>query len=64
MIRAWRRPLGKIGKAVIVLLAVVAAAVVAVAEFPDQVRKVVPSLLAQLLPPTLPVRAPVKAAEG
>jgi cytochrome c5 len=55
-------PLGKIGKAVIVLLAVVAAAVVAVAEFPDQVRKVVPSLLAQLLPPTLPVRAPVKAA--
>jgi hypothetical protein len=55
-------PLGKIGKAVIVLLAVVAAAVVAVAEFPDQVRKVVPSLLAQLLPPTLPARAPVKAA--
>ncbi len=55
-------PLGKIGKAVIVILALLGVAVVAVAEFPDQVRKVVPSLLAQLLPPTLPVRAPVKTA--
>src|SRR4051794_2970423 len=54
--------LGKIAKAAIVLVALLGAAVVAVAEFPDQVRKVVPSLLAQLLPPTLPVLAPVKTA--
>jgi cytochrome c5 len=47
---------------VIVILALLGAAVVAVAEFPDQVRKVAPTLVAQLLPPTLPARAPVKAA--
>src|SRR5947209_4477707 len=55
-------PLRKLAKAVIVILALLGALVVAIAEFPDQVRKVAPSLLAQLLPPTLPVRAPVKTA--
>jgi hypothetical protein len=55
-------PLRKLAKAAIWLLALLAALVVAVAEFPDQVRKVAPSLLAQLLPPTLPVRAPVISA--
>jgi cytochrome c5 len=55
-------PLRKLAKAAVWLLALLAALVVAVAEFPDQVRKVAPSLLAQLLPPTLPVRAPVISA--
>ncbi len=49
-------------KAAIVMLALLGAAIVAIAEFPDQVGKVAPSLLAQLLPPTLPARAPTKAA--
>src|SRR4051812_13481446 len=55
-------PLRKLAEAAIVILALLGALVVAIAEFPDQVRKVAPSLLAQLLPPTLPVRAPVKTA--
>jgi cytochrome c5 len=55
-------PLRTLAKAVIVILALLGALVVAIAEFPDQVRKVAPSLLAQLLPPTLPALAPVKAA--
>src|SRR3954452_16194017 len=55
-------PLRKLAEAAIVILALLGALVVAIAEFPDQVRRVAPSLLAQLLPPTLPVRAPVKTA--
>jgi hypothetical protein len=54
--------LRKLGKAAIAILALLGAAVVAIAEFPDQARKVLPSQLAQLLPPTLPARTPVKAA--
>jgi cytochrome c5 len=57
------RVLRGLAKAAIVLLALLGAAVVAIAEFPDQVRKLAPdTLLAKLLPPTLPARTPVKAA--
>src|SRR4051812_25803357 len=55
--------LRKWAQAAMVILAVLGAAVFAIAEFPDQIRKLAPeSLLAQLLPPTLPAPAPVKAA--
>jgi hypothetical protein len=50
--------LGKIG---VVLVAVGLVALVAVAEFPDQLQKIVPPL-AQLLPPPLPEPPPVKEA--
>jgi hypothetical protein len=36
--------------------------IVTIAEFPDQVRMVLPPMLAQLLPPPLPDRAPIKEA--
>jgi cytochrome c5 len=54
----WR----KLAKAAIVIFALLGAVIVAMIEFPGQVRKVAPTVLAQLLPPTLPARAPVKAA--
>jgi cytochrome c5 len=54
--------LRKLAKAAVVILGLLGAPIVAIAEFPDQVRKVAPNLLAKLLPPTLPARAPVKAA--
>ncbi len=52
---------GKLAKAAIALIAVFGAAIVAIAEFPDEVGKIVP-LLAQLLPPPLPDRGPTSAA--
>jgi hypothetical protein len=55
-------PLRILGKAAIWAVAFASAAIVAIAEFPDQVRAVMPPKLAQLLPPPLPDRAPVKAA--
>src|SRR6185295_725196 len=51
-----------LAKAAVVIIALLGAAIVAIAEFPDQVRKVGPTVLTQLLPPTLPARAPVQAA--
>jgi cytochrome c5 len=55
--------LRRIAKAAVWIVPVLAlVAIVAIAEFPDQVRKVAPTVVAQLLPPTLPARAPVKAA--
>ncbi len=56
-----RSPLRTIGKAAAWLIALAIAAVVAIAEFPDQVGTIVPPL-AQVLPPPLPNRAPAKAA--
>ena len=52
----------KLAKAVIVVGALLGAAIVAIAEFPEQVRAVTPSIVGQLLPPPLPAPAPVKAA--
>src|SRR6266446_938997 len=54
-------PLRVLGKAALVLVALVFAAFVAIAEFPDQVGRIAPPL-AQLLPPPLPDRAVTKAA--
>lgn len=55
----WR----KLAKAAIVIFALLGALIVTIIEFPDQVRKLAPdSVLAKLLPPTLPARTPVKAA--
>ena len=50
-----------IGKAVAALVGLAIVALVAVAEFPDQLQKIVPPL-AQLLPPPLPEPAPIKEA--
>jgi hypothetical protein len=52
---------GKLAKAGIAVIAIIGAAIVAIAEFPDQVGNIVPPL-AQLLPPPLPDRGPTKAA--
>jgi hypothetical protein len=52
---------GKLAKAGIAAIAIIGAAIVAIAEFPDQVGKIVPPL-AQLLPPSLPDRGATKAA--
>ncbi len=52
---------GKLAKAVFVIALLLGAAIVAIAEFPNQVGKLVPPL-AQLLPPPLPKLAPVKSA--
>ncbi|MFH1343453.1 MAG: di-heme-cytochrome C peroxidase [Pseudomonadota bacterium] len=54
-------PLRKVLKAAVWLVAVAVAAIVAIAEFPNQVGKIIPPL-AQLLPPPLPALAPVKSA--
>jgi hypothetical protein len=56
-----RGPLRKLLKAAVWLIALAIAAIVAIAEFPNQVGKLIPPL-AQLLPPPLPKLAPVKAA--
>src|SRR5260370_41080205 len=50
-----------LGKAALLLVALVGAAIVAIAAFPDQISKIAPPL-AQLLPPPLPDRAATKAA--
>jgi hypothetical protein len=49
-----------LGLAVFVLVAIVA--LVAIAEFPDQLQKILPAKLAQGLPPPLPEPAPIKEA--
>ncbi len=54
--------LGKLAKTAIALIALTGAAIVAIAEFPDQVSSIAPPQIAQLLPPPLPDRAPIKAA--
>jgi hypothetical protein len=55
--------LRRVAKAAVwIALAVVGAAIVAIAEFPDQVGKVAPRLLADVLPPPLPDHVPAKAA--
>jgi hypothetical protein len=54
-------PLRTAGKVVLGLVALAVAALVAIAEFPDQLGKIAPPL-AQLLPPPLPDRAPTKEA--
>ena len=51
----------KLAKAAVWLVALAGAAIVAIAEFPNQVGKLIPPL-AQLLPPPLPELAPVKSA--
>ena len=50
-----------LGKITLVAVAFVLAAIVAIAEFPDQLQKILPPL-AQLLPPPLPDPAPIKEA--
>jgi hypothetical protein len=52
----------KLAKAAIALIALLGAAVVAIAEFPEQVRAVTPSIVGNFLPPALPKLAPVKSA--
>ncbi|MFZ2160065.1 MAG: di-heme-cytochrome C peroxidase [Bradyrhizobium sp.] len=54
-------PLRKALKVAVWLVALAVAAIVAIAEFPNQVGKIVPPL-AQLLPPPLPDSAPAKEA--
>jgi hypothetical protein len=55
--------LRRVAKAAVwIVPALVGAGIVAIAEFPDQVRKVVWGLPAELLPPPLPNRIPTKAA--
>ena len=51
-----------LGKIALWTIAFACAAIVAIAEFPDQVRTILPPRLAQLLPPPLPDPAPTKAA--
>jgi hypothetical protein len=55
-------PLRMLGKAALWVVVIACAAIVAIAEFPDQVGKIVPAKVAQLLPPALPDRASTKAA--
>jgi hypothetical protein len=59
---ATRSPIRVLGKIALGAIAFVLAAIVAIIEFPDQVRNIAPRLLAQLLPPTLPDRASMSAA--
>jgi hypothetical protein len=53
--------LGKLAKAAITVVILAGIAIIAIAEFPDQIGRIAPPL-AQLLPPPLPDRAPTKAA--
>jgi hypothetical protein len=55
-------PLRRLGRVAVWVVAVAVAALVAIAEFPDQVRTIAPPIVAQLLPPALPDRGPAKAA--
>ena len=54
--------LRKLAKAVIAVLVLAGVSIVAIAEFPDEIGRIAPPLIAQLLPPPLPDRAPTKAA--
>ena len=56
-----RGPLRKVLKVAVWVIAVAGALLVAIAEFPDQIGKVVPPL-AELLPPPLPDSAPARQA--
>ena len=56
------RVAGEVARWTAVLAAVVIAAIVAIAEFPDQLQKILPPKLAQLLPPTLAEPPPIKEA--
>jgi mono/diheme cytochrome c family protein len=56
------RVAGKVARWTAVLAAVVLVAIVAIAEFPDQLQKILPPKLAQLLPPTLAEPPPIKEA--
>jgi hypothetical protein len=56
------RPFPMLGKAALGVVALVCMFIVAIVEFPDQVRPILPQFLAQLLPPPLPDRAPTIAA--
>jgi hypothetical protein len=49
-------------KAALGVAALAVVAIVAIVEFPDQVGAILPAKLAQLLPPSLPNRAPAKTA--
>jgi hypothetical protein len=51
-----------LGKVALGLAAFVLVAIVVIAEFPDQLQKILPAKLAQLLPPPLPEPAPIKEA--
>src|SRR5215475_6253764 len=51
-----------LGKVVLAVVALLIVAIVAVIEFPDQLSSILPRKIAQLLPPPLPKRAPLKAA--
>ena len=53
---------GKLAKAVLVVVVPLGLALVAIAEFPEQVKAVTPAIVGKLLPPALPERPPVKAA--
>ncbi len=55
-------PLRTIGKVALGAVAVAGIAIVAIAEFPNHVRKVAPPMLAQILPPELPDTPATKAA--
>ncbi len=55
-------PLRILGRAMVATAAFVVAATVVVAEFPDQLQKILPSKLAALLPPPLPITPATKAA--
>ena len=57
-----RRALRVAGATIATIIALVLAALVAVAEFPDQVGAILPQKLAQLLPPPLPSPAQTTAA--
>ncbi len=59
---AHRGALRVLGKVALGLAAFVLVAIVAIAEFPDQLQKILPSKLAQLLPPPLPEPAQIKEA--
>jgi hypothetical protein len=51
-----------LGKVALGLVASALAIMVAIAEFPDQLQKVLPAKLAQVLPPALPDLAPINSA--
>lgn len=55
-------PLRILGWAMVWIVAFLLAATVVIAEFPNQLQKILPAKLAQLLPPPLPASPPTKAA--
>jgi len=59
---AQRAPLGMLSKVALGIAAFFLVGMVSIAEFPDQLQKVLPSKLAQLLPPSLPEPAQIKEA--